>query len=94
MEMTIQECVDALIRVLEAGGILTGGPADPTGLPMPDGDEIIDLHVAPRLVMVVVVCCWQSRGQSRVVGSPVGSLFFVVVGGDDDVILVRVVVMM
>lgn len=48
MEMTIQECVDALIRVLEAGGILTGGPSDPTGLPMPDGDEIIDLHVPPR----------------------------------------------
>ncbi|CAM9315825.1 unnamed protein product [Ectocarpus sp. 13 AM-2016] len=47
MEMTIQECVDALIRVLEAGGILTGGPSDPSGLPMPDGDEIIDLHVAP-----------------------------------------------
>lgn len=52
MEMTIQECVDALIRVLETGGILTGGPADPTGLPMPDGDEIIDLHVAPRLVLI------------------------------------------
>ncbi|CAM9868153.1 unnamed protein product, partial [Hapterophycus canaliculatus] len=51
MEMTIQECVDALIRVLETGGILTGGPSDPTGLPMPDGDEIIDLHVPARLAL-------------------------------------------
>eukprot|EP00903_Cladosiphon_okamuranus_P011445 g10782.t1 len=47
MEMTVEECVDALIRTLETGGILTGGPTDPTGLPMPDGDEIIDLHVDP-----------------------------------------------
>ena len=48
MEMTVQECVDALIRTLETGGILTGGPTDPSGLPMPDGDEIVDLHVDPR----------------------------------------------
>lgn len=48
MEMTVQQCVDALIRLLEGAGILSGGPTDPSGLPMPDGDEIVDLHVAPR----------------------------------------------
>lgn len=49
--MSIEECVAALIRMLEAGGILTGGPSDPSGLPMPDGDEIVDLHVDPRWVL-------------------------------------------
>ena len=52
MEMTVEQCVDALVRLLENAGILTGGPADPTGLTMPDGDEIIDLHVDPRLALV------------------------------------------
>lgn len=57
MEMTVEQCVDALIRLLENGGILTGGPSDPSGLPMPDGDEIIDLHVDPRLARL---SCWST----------------------------------
>lgn len=46
----MEECVAALMRMLETAGILTGGPIDPSGLPMPDGDEIVDLHVDPRYV--------------------------------------------
>ena len=44
-EMTIQESVDVLMRALVKEGCLVGGPTLPEGLPYPDGDEIIDLHV-------------------------------------------------
>ena len=45
-EMTIQESVDVLMRALVKEGCLVGGPTLPEGLPYPDGDEIIDLHVS------------------------------------------------
>ncbi|CAM9856248.1 unnamed protein product, partial [Phaeothamnion confervicola] len=48
-DMTIEECVAALMHALEKHGILSGGNTDPTGLPMPDGDEIVDLHVPASL---------------------------------------------
>lgn len=44
-EMTIQEAVDVIFRSLKRHGILVGGPTLAQGLPYPDGDEIIDLHV-------------------------------------------------
>lgn len=50
MELTVEECVNRLVRLLETSGILGGGPVDPSGsgLPMPDGDEIVDLHLDAR----------------------------------------------
>lgn len=57
-ELTIEQCVSALIRMLETAGILTGAPSDPSGLPMPDGDEIIDLHVDPRLLFLQCFLCY------------------------------------
>ena len=44
-EMTIDESVDMLMRELVRHGALVGGPTLAQGLPYPDGDEIIDLHV-------------------------------------------------
>ena len=49
-EMTVQESVDMIMRELKRNGILVGGPTLPEGLPYPDGDEIIDLHVPPSQV--------------------------------------------
>ena len=43
--MTIQQSVDLLLRRLKQEGVLVGGPTLPKGLPYPDGDEIVDLHV-------------------------------------------------
>jgi 3'-phosphoadenosine 5'-phosphosulfate synthase len=48
-EMTVDECVQALMRLLQAAGILDGSMPDPTGLPMPDGDEVVDLLVPSTL---------------------------------------------
>jgi 3'-phosphoadenosine 5'-phosphosulfate synthase len=48
-EMTVEQCVAALLRALTAEGILSAGAADPAGLPLPDGDEVIDLHVPSTL---------------------------------------------
>jgi 3'-phosphoadenosine 5'-phosphosulfate synthase len=48
--MTVQESVDLLLRRLRQEGVLVGGPTLPQGLPYPDGDEIIDLHVPPSQV--------------------------------------------
>jgi 3'-phosphoadenosine 5'-phosphosulfate synthase len=48
-EMTVEQCVAALLRALSAAGILSAGAADPAGLPLPDGDEVIDLHVPSTL---------------------------------------------
>ena len=44
-EMTVQESVDIILRRLKEEGCLVGGPSLPHGLPYPDGDELIDLHV-------------------------------------------------
>lgn len=49
--MTIQQSVDLLKRRLTQEGVLVGGPTLPQGLPYPDGDEIIDLHVPPSQVV-------------------------------------------
>lgn len=43
--MTIQQSVDLLLRRLTEEGVLVGGPTLPHGLPYPDGDELVDLHV-------------------------------------------------
>lgn len=44
-EMSVQAAVDIILRKLIEEGVLVGGPTLPKGLPMPDGDEIIDLIV-------------------------------------------------
>ncbi len=48
-EMSIQESVDIIMRKLNELGVLVGGPTHNHGLPFPDGDEIIDLHVPSSL---------------------------------------------
>ena len=46
-ELQIEESVQILFRRLERDGILIGPPkVTPPGLPNPDGDEIVDLHVS------------------------------------------------
>lgn len=45
-ELEIEQSADILFRRLEMDGILHGAPKlSPPGLPNPDGDEVIDLHV-------------------------------------------------
>ncbi|GKY90748.1 hypothetical protein MPSEU_000047700 [Mayamaea pseudoterrestris] len=49
-ELAIEESVEILFRTLERDGILIGAPkVSPPGLPNPDGDEIVDLHVPDAL---------------------------------------------
>jgi adenylylsulfate kinase (apsK) len=49
-EMAIEQSADMLFRMLERDGILEGAPKlTPPGLPNPDGDEIVDLHVPEHL---------------------------------------------
>jgi len=49
-ELAIEQSVDTLFRRLEQDGILEGAPkVSPPGLPNPDGDEMIDLHVPAEL---------------------------------------------
>eukprot|EP00547_Thalassionema_nitzschioides_P003051 CAMPEP_0194207818 /NCGR_PEP_ID=MMETSP0156-20130528/6458_1 /TAXON_ID=33649 /ORGANISM="Thalassionema nitzschioides, Strain L26-B" /LENGTH=1152 /DNA_ID=CAMNT_0038934675 /DNA_START=73 /DNA_END=3531 /DNA_ORIENTATION=+ len=49
-ELTIEQSANILFRTLERDGILIGAPkVSPPGLPNPDGDEIVDLHVPPEL---------------------------------------------
>eukprot|EP00578_Thalassiosira_sp_NH16_P021144 CAMPEP_0181093960 /NCGR_PEP_ID=MMETSP1071-20121207/9729_1 /TAXON_ID=35127 /ORGANISM="Thalassiosira sp., Strain NH16" /LENGTH=1114 /DNA_ID=CAMNT_0023176239 /DNA_START=63 /DNA_END=3407 /DNA_ORIENTATION=- len=49
-ELKIEESADILFRRLEMDGILEGAPKlSPPGLPNPDGDEVIDLHVPEHL---------------------------------------------
>ena len=49
-ELAIEESADALFRMLERDGILQGAPKlAPPGLPNPDGDEVVDLHVPAHL---------------------------------------------
>jgi len=47
-ELTVEQCVEITVRKLKQAGILTGGPVDPSGLPMPDGGLFIDQHVPPH----------------------------------------------
>mmetsp|Transcript_13168 Transcript_13168/g.20061 ORF Transcript_13168/g.20061 Transcript_13168/m.20061 type:complete len:1009 (+) Transcript_13168:60-3086(+) len=49
-KMTLDESVDMLMKALREHGILEGGADSPDGLPLPDGDEIVDLHVPANLV--------------------------------------------
>ena len=49
-ELQIEDSVNILFRQLERDGVLMGAPkVSPPGLPNPDGDEIVDLHVPPEL---------------------------------------------
>jgi len=49
-ELTIEQSADTLFRRLEQDGVLEGAPkVSPPGLPNPDGDEMIDLHVPAEL---------------------------------------------
>lgn len=49
-ELEIEQSADILFKRLEMDGILEGAPKlTPPGLPNPDGDEVIDLHVPEHL---------------------------------------------
>jgi 3'-phosphoadenosine 5'-phosphosulfate synthase len=49
-ELKIEESVQILFRQLERDGILQGAPkVTPPGLPNPDGDVLVDLHVPDHL---------------------------------------------
>jgi hypothetical protein len=49
-ELKIEESVQILFRTLERDGILVGAPkVAPPGLPNPDGDFVVDLHVPDHL---------------------------------------------
>ncbi len=49
-ELQIEESADMLFRMLEKDGILEGAPKlTPPGLPNPDGDVVVDLHVPDHL---------------------------------------------
>jgi 3'-phosphoadenosine 5'-phosphosulfate synthase len=49
-ELEIEESANILLRILEHDGILIGAPkVTPPGLPNPDGDEVVDLHVPDHL---------------------------------------------
>ena len=49
-ELEIEQSADILFRRLEMDGILQGAPKlSPPGLPNPDGDEVVDLHVPEHL---------------------------------------------
>lgn len=49
-ELEIEQSADILFRRLEMDGVLEGAPKiSPPGLPNPDGDEMIDLHVPEHL---------------------------------------------
>ena len=49
-ELEIEQSADILFRRLEMDGILQGAPKlSLPGLPNPDGDEVVDLHVPEHL---------------------------------------------
>ena len=49
-ELEIEQSADMLFRMLEKDGILEGAPKlTPPGLPNPDGDIVVDLHVPAEL---------------------------------------------
>ncbi|GAB5030962.1 sulfate adenylyltransferase [Nannochloropsis oceanica] len=45
-KMSIEECVAVFMQKLRAEGVLEGGDVYPKGLPLPDGGEVVDLHVS------------------------------------------------
>ena len=50
-KLTIQQSVDVFLQKLREEGILDGNPnVNPLGLPMPDGGEMVDLHVPHHLL--------------------------------------------
>lgn len=49
-KMTIDECVAVFLQRLRAEGVLEGGEVYPNGLPLPDGGQVVDLHVPPSQV--------------------------------------------
>lgn len=51
-------CVEVFLHTLRAEGILEGGEVYPKGLPMPDGGEVIDLHVPASKVSRAVKRTW------------------------------------
>lgn len=51
-------CVEVFLHTLRAEGILEGGEVYPKGLPMPDGGEVIDLHVPASKVSRAVQHTW------------------------------------
>lgn len=60
-KMTIEECVAVFMQKLRAEGVLEGGDVYPKGLPLPDGGEVVDLHVPPSQVNI-----WSGRkGKGR-----------------------------
>ncbi len=48
-KMTVDECVQTILKVLHQEGLLNGAPNDPMGLPLPDGDTVVDLLVPSTL---------------------------------------------
>ncbi len=48
-DMTVDECVQVILKLLREEGLLNGAPNDPTGLPLPDGDTVVDLLVPSTL---------------------------------------------
>jgi hypothetical protein len=48
--LSSSRCVDVFLHTLRSEGILEGAEVYPKGLPMPDGGEVIDLHVSPTKV--------------------------------------------
>jgi hypothetical protein len=65
-KMTIEECVAVFMQKLRAEGVLEGGDVYPKGLPLPDGGEVVDLHVPPSQVNR-----WRERkGEALNLGGP------------------------
>jgi hypothetical protein len=64
-KMTITQCVDVFMQKLRAEGVLEGGEVHPNGLPLPDGGEIVDLHV-PASQVRTFRCVYSSPGEMRV----------------------------
>ena len=49
-DLKVEESVEVLFRLLKENGVLQGAPqVAPRGLPNPDGDEVVDLHVPGHL---------------------------------------------
>ena len=51
-KMTVDESVATLMAELRKAGVLTGGPTNPMGLPMPagfDGEEVYHSGLLPRV---------------------------------------------
>ena len=48
-DLTVQQSVDIILHKLRREGVLVGAPTLPNGLPYPDGDEIINLHLSKEI---------------------------------------------